>query len=99
MQTKVLILDHHTSGRQPVGNVEVLLGVSRRNPNPLTKILLFTVSDEIQAIDRTNINTGIALDTLRSGENRLNIAIQTAHRLIEAELLIETELDLKVEIF
>src|SRR6516165_4785499 len=98
MQANVLVFDHDAPGLQRIADIEVLLAIEGRGHQAVAQLLLGAVIGEGDAIHRTDVDTGIALDAQRPGKHRLDIAIEATLGLEVAELFVETDLDLDPDI-
>src|SRR5258706_11180049 len=70
MQADVFVLHHHAPGLQQVGDIQRLIGMSRRRTKSRTKVRLGTVAGEGDAVGRADVDTRIAFDALAGGEHR-----------------------------
>src|ERR1700688_1309659 len=79
MHADVLVLDHHPRRlRQRRRDIERLLTIGRRRGQAAAQLNLCTVLRDGEAIDRTDVDAGIALDAQLRREYRLDIAIEEA---------------------
>ena len=61
------------------------------------QVCLVTIARDGQAIDRTDVDTGIALDAQLRAEHRLHVAVEAALHFLRRLLRGETQLHLDVE--
>ena len=71
--------------------------LSRRR-QPRSQIRLIAILCDRQAINRANVDAGIALDAELCRKHRLDVAVETAFDLLDRLLGCETEFDLDVEL-
>src|SRR6267142_2757221 len=69
VQAHVLVLHHDTSSLEVVGDVEILGEVDGRRLQAGAKVGLLAVVRERDAVHRTDIDAGVALDAERRGEH------------------------------
>src|SRR6266478_4888467 len=82
MHTDVLVLDHDPARlRQRRRDIQRLRTIGGRRGQMAAQLSLRAVLGDGEAIDRTNVDAGIALDAQLRREYRLNIAIQAALHL------------------
>src|SRR5882724_4158531 len=78
MHTDVLVLDHDPARlRQRRRDIQRLRTIGGRRGQMAAQLSLRAVPGDGEAIDRTNVDAGIALDAQLRREYRLDIAIQT----------------------
>ena len=82
---------------QGVRNIQGLLGIQCRGLEPRAYLVLFAIRCDRQATYRTDVDTGIALDTQVFGKYGLDITIQAALDFLDRLLGRKTELYLDVE--
>jgi hypothetical protein len=58
----------------------------------------FAVGGEVDAVHRTDVDAGIALDAQLVGKDRLHVAVQAALRPRKPVSLIEAEFDLDLDV-
>src|SRR6516165_4035327 len=98
MQTDVFIFDHDPAGLQRIADIEILLAIESGSHQAAAQVLFGAVLGEGDAVHRTDVDAGVALDAQRAGEHRLHVAIETALGLEVAELLVIAELDLDLDV-
>src|SRR4051812_40974392 len=99
MDAHVLVLDHHAPGlRQGSRDVEVLGSVGRRHRQAGPQGVLVRVRRDGQAVDRADVDAGIALDAQLVAEHRLHIAVQATLDLAGGLLRIEAQLDFQAQL-
>src|SRR6202051_1308505 len=92
VQANVLVLDHHASGLEAFGHVEILGEVAGRGLRSRGRVGFLAVLRESDAVHRADVDTSVAFDAGRAGEHGLYVAIEAAMRLLERELRVEAEL-------
>ena len=98
MHAKILILDHDSSRvRQLRRHIQGLLVIFGGRGQACSKIVFFTILGNRQAVDRTNIETGIALNTKIGCKHGLNVTIQTALDLLSGLFCCKPEFDLDID--
>ena len=97
MQTDVLVLDHHSTSFQRIGNQQGLVGILRRRFETHPQISFFTIRGKGDAFGWTDINAGVALDTDLGREYGLDIAVEATLRFGTRHQRIEAKLKLKLE--
>src|SRR5258708_38582256 len=79
MHTDVLVLDHDPARlRQRRRDIQRLRTIGRRRSQMAAQLSLRAIVGDGEAIDRTNVDAGIALDAQLRRKYRLDIAIQAA---------------------
>src|SRR5690348_8382385 len=79
MNAYILVLRHDSSGlREILRYVQGLSEIDGRRGEPSAQILFLAISGDGEALDRTNVNAGIALDTALGGKVRFDVAIEAA---------------------
>ena len=86
VQTNVFILNHDPLGRENTGHIKVLVELRSWRIEARAQIIFFTIGREVKAVNRANVDTGIAFDTQLICEDGLDIAIQAALCLFPCEL-------------
>src|SRR5690606_1176921 len=89
VQAHVLVLHHHALGLERLGDVEILVRVEGGRGEPGAQDILLGIRREGDAVHRADVHAGVALDALRAGEDRLDVAVEAAPRLGERELGVE----------
>ena len=98
MQTHVFVLDHDPTGLQRIPDIEILGQITCRSTKPRAQLGLLAILGEGDAVDRADVDAGIAFDAKRTGEHGLDIAIEATLGLEVAKLLIEAELNLDLDV-
>src|SRR5215471_6374847 len=98
VQADVLVLDHHAAGFQSAREIQILGEVARRRSQASAQLLLLAVGRKGDAIHRTDVHAGIALDAQLWREHRLHIAVETALRFSVGLRRIEAELYLDLDV-
>ena len=99
MQAKVLVFGHDAAGLDRFRHIDRLGKVGRRRARASRAARPPRVRHERDAIGRTNVDTGVALDARRGRENRLHIAIEATLRLGDREGRVKAEFDFGANIF
>src|SRR5262245_468755 len=98
VQADVLVLGHNAAGLKGVRDIEVLGEGRSRRVQAAAQVGLLAVVRERDAVHRTDVHAGIALDAELGGEHRLHVAIEAALRLRKAGLRIEAHLDFDLDV-
>ena len=96
VDAEVLVLDHDPPGLwQVFGDEQGLLGVEERSHQPLGEILLGPVDGNREAVERADVEAGVALDAQVRLEMRLRVTIQAAldfgQRLLDVEAFLHLD--------
>jgi hypothetical protein len=98
MQADVLVLHHHAARLEVGRHVEILGAVQGRRGEAVAQLLFLAVGREGDAVHRADVDAGIAFDAEVRLEHRLDVAVEAALCLEEAQMLVEAELDLEPDI-
>lgn len=98
MQADILVLHHHAPGLEVAGHIEILVRMQRGCFQALTEIAFLAVVREGDAIHRTDVDAGIALDAERGREHGLDVAVQAAMSFAQRQLDVIAELDLGADV-
>ena len=97
VHAKILVLDHDSSRlRQVRRHIQRLLVIFGGRRQACSQIVFFAVLGDRQAVDRTDIETGIALDT-EIGVKRFEYRNSGSARPPDGLLCCKPELDLDIE--
>src|SRR5689334_1788222 len=92
MNAYILVFCHDSSGlREIFRYVQGLSEVNGRRREPRAQILFLAIPRDGEALDRANVNAGIALDTAFGGKVRLDVAIEAARHFFGDLVRRETE--------
>ena len=98
MQAYVLVFHHDAAGLEVVADIKILRVIVGRRLQARAQIGLVAVRGEGNAVHRTDVDAGVALDAELAGEHGLYIAVEAALGLLERELQIIAELDLGFDV-
>ena len=80
------------------GHIKVLRQIDGRRGQALTQVVFFSVSSDGEALHRTDVDAGVALDTFRRDEHGLHVAVETALYFARGLLGVKAHLDFDVEL-
>ena len=98
MQADILVLGHDTAGLQCPRHIQCLIEVMRRRHQPRAQFGLVAIFCEGDAIDRADIDAGIALDAQFIRKYGLHVAVQAALRLGEGEFIVKAKFDFRLDV-
>src|SRR5580704_13011594 len=99
VHAQVLVLHHHAPGLRQAGrHVQELGEVLRRGLETRAQVGLGTVVSNGEAVDRADVDAGVALDAQLRAEHGLHVAVEAALHLLLHLLGGEAELHLDVEL-
>src|SRR5271155_2822673 len=98
MQADVFVLGHDPTGLQRIPDIEILGQIACRSAKPRAQLDLLAILGKGDAVDRTDVDAGVAFDAERTAEHGLDIAIEAALGFEIAELLVEPELALDLDV-
>src|SRR5262249_45440264 len=98
MQTDVLVLGHDAAGLEAVRDIDVLGEIFSWSLELGAQFSFGGVGRKGDAVHRADVDAGVAFNAQRGGKYGLDVAVETAFRLLESELRVEAKLNLGLDI-